>query len=272
MRKILIIILALTILSCEEYVVVDDLPYVQTLVVQGIVQHNKNVDSIKITRTLPPLQVYSEDSALITDAEVRLDAGGRLYRLIYDAKTKAYRLEGLKGIKGIRYKLTVIWKNYKTEAATFIPDTTIVDSVYKVVQKSEDKYFSHTIKVYARFKPRHNCVFLGGFYYNTFLENPYKSYPLSIYKSSDTAKDGKIHLPLFEWSTNDLSDTNRLKNQYFFYIDAYDEQFYDYYMSRHEGDPSDDIFGTRGRNIKGNVTGNGFGIFYGKNETIVRLK
>ncbi len=272
MRKILILILTFIIISCEEYVIVDDLPFVETLVVQGIIQHNKNVDSIKISRTLHPLRQYSEDSALIIDAEAILDAGGRIYRLIYDPKTKAYKFEGLKGIKGIEYKLTVKWKNYRTDARTFIPDTTIIDSVYKVIQKSDENNFNYTIKVYARFKPRNNCVYLGGFYDYTSLYRFYKSYPFSIYRSSDTAKDGKIQIPLLEWITNNLADTIRLKNNFHYYIDVYDQQFYEYYLSRHQGEPTEDIFGTSGRNIKGNVTGNGFGIFYGKNETIIKLK
>ncbi len=266
-------ILAITVFSCEEYVVVDDLPYIQTLVIQGIVQHNKKVDSIKITRTLPPLQEYSEDEAIIKDAEVRFIASGRIYRLIYDSQTKAYKLEGLFGVRGLKYDLTVIWKNDTLRATTFIPDTVIVDSVYQIIQKSNEDGSAFNQKIYARFKPQHKTVYIGGFIDKSLPpDRQYRSTPYTILRNTDTAKDGKIHFPVFEWFTNDLKDTNQIKERYQFYIEAYDEQFYDYFMTRYEGNPNDDIFGTKGRNIKGNATGSGFGIFYGKNETIFQLK
>ncbi len=60
-------------------------------------------------------------------------------------------------------------------------------------------------------------------------------------------------------------DTTNLKEQlrnYTAYIISLDLPFYNYHLTRWEGDGGDDIFGTSGVNVRGNING-GLGLFLG---------
>jgi len=113
--------------------------------------------------------------------------------------------------------------------------------------------------VSAVFKPISSSVYIAG----EMISNNRKYYVWNIIKQkSDAFNDGKIRLPVFVTPTNDTSkyNLNYYKGTEFF-VESYDNQFYNYYNSRYDGNSGNDIFGTSGSNVKWNIKGEELYIF-----------
>ena len=55
-------------------------------------------------------------------------------------------------------------------------------------------------------------------------------------------------------------------------LTKYDLPYFDYYVTRREGDMNDDVFAISGNNIAWNIKGDGIGLFIGSNKKEIILK
>jgi hypothetical protein len=66
-----VIAISFTITSCQTAVDVNvELPYEEKIVVRGLLVAGEPLTNVQISRTLPPLEVFTYEKVLVTDAEV----------------------------------------------------------------------------------------------------------------------------------------------------------------------------------------------------------
>ncbi|MFH1051530.1 MAG: DUF4249 family protein [bacterium] len=265
-------VISVLLISCEQTVQNPELPYREQLVITGVLEAGKKVEGIEITRTLPPLDQYNFDSALVKNAEAVIKSDGVSYPLNYNALSQRYNTENLIPETGKKYSLEVKYKNLIATASTIIPEPVELDTFYYKVEYIkikdiyyEDEYWLYTI--YTEYKPKSGAVYLASSQYDN---NDYKNYTEDIKRYQDTLKNGKIKQSIFQYTTY---DTTNFKYDIQFYscsLDSYDTQFYHYFLTRWQGGSDFDIFGTSGVNVRGNIK-NGIGIFIGTSSTSSKI-
>lgn len=270
MKKYIIILLFTSFIACEDVVDNPNLPYIEQIVVRAVLEHNKPVTDVKISRTLPPIESYSDDKAIIQDAIVYITYNNIKYLLNYNSTEKSYFNNEIEITAGGEYKLDVTWKNLKASAKTFVPEAIIIDSF---TTKSEfvdnDWYPNWETKLFAHFRPKNFSSYVG---YTLTYQDEGRYYFDICYRTRDTLQNGNIVLPvssIYGVNPNEIKDYY-LKNNIHCYVDCYDEQFYKYFITRYDGDSDNSFFGTSGNNMKGNIIG-GIGMFIGVSRVKVKI-
>lgn len=242
--------------GCEE--IVDDpgaLPYEEKLVVRGVLEAGEPLDSISITRTLPPLEYYSDEKAWVHGALVVLHHNGRTDTL-QDRGRGLYYKPGIAVEAGDVYELTVQWNNKRAEAVTRVPHPPVVTSVDHRLEKNRWGTNVHILE--ATVQPRTGEVYGSTFEYRYSNIPTYVSrYPyLDVLRTAqDTSAAGVVTVySEFYAYGSDLYE-------FFLLVHAYDEPYYHYHYS-YRGD-NDDPFGQPGQNIQWNVRGDAIGMFIG---------
>lgn len=272
MKNILFIIALCSILiSCEEIVENPGLPYKEQLVIRAKLEPGIPVSDIRITRTLPPLDIYDENKALITDASAVIEYNGTEYKLIYSNTGGTYFNDELIPVVGGTYRLRVEKGNMKATAETTVPDSVTIESFFidffEVDTRYGDRYLN--FRLYVNFKPVNYAVYTAQYQYKF---NEYPDYQDMIYRNGDTLKNGRIAFQMQNFSYSlytETPDTNEIKKsikENSCEIISWDPAFYNYFLTRYEGSSDNDFFGTSGINIKGNIVG-GLGMFIGKTTT-----
>jgi hypothetical protein len=270
MKQIFIIVMILIIFfqlsGCEPVIIDAQFPYQEKIIVRGILQDRSTINNIKISKTLPPLENYSEEKSFITDANVSIEVNQIKYPLFYAGQGN-YKNDNVIVKSGLEYKLLVDWNGKSISASTRIPDRTIIDKTEQRVYRCSCQQH-WVIEVSAVFRPSTNAVYIGGMdeIKNNVITSRFMT--LDIKRTKDTSEDGKIHLIILEFNTPDtVTSLNYVKNLTRF-VESYDEPFYNYFRSKNNGvsqsEIDENIFGTNGGNVQWNVTGNGFGLFIGK--------
>jgi hypothetical protein len=275
--KVLFSIAAIFLFTSCEQVVDVELPYVEQLVVRGIIEEGEPVTDLYIAKTLPPLENYdymNESKYYVNDAQVTLEVNGEIFNCAYMIDSK-YKCTDYIPKAGDRIKLNAKWKNMEVSAETIIPDSA------KVVKYEYDRYATpydnggENLRIYAYLKPQEGFAYAGTWKYNQ--DNyDYASYRYPLVRSSLTNSDGLIKVKCFDessWIINfgEFKDWN----EFLEYIEAkiliYDEAVYDYYTNFDDYSDGDFLFGSSGQNPDWNVEGDGFGIFVGKNTTLHKI-
>ena len=253
MKKILFALIILLI-SCEQTVKDPDLPYVEKLVIESIFTEGEIIDSIIITRTLPPLGEYSFEKALVTDAEGYIEIDGEKHELEFN---KNQYDSDLTAKVGKKYKLAVRWKNLKAYATTFVPPKVTIDTaVHRFVENEWDEN-TYTFHLNAVIHPIDNTCYSGKSERHFFYD---------VRNNTHKNNSGRILVPFFRHDYI-ISDTTQFKlhDPVKGLIYSFDESFYDYFNTRDFGNEEGTIFGISGRNVEWNVKGDGLGLFMGYN-------
>jgi hypothetical protein len=264
--NLMILTIIVLLSGCEQTVENPELPYKEQLVIRAVLEAGKPVDNIEITRTLPLLESYSIDKALVKDANAVIKVGDTTYTLIFDNYSEKYKCESLIPEVGKKYFLEVKSKNITATAWTIIPEQVEPDKFSYKRQFIEtnngewsDKFWEY--RIFAEYKPQVGASYLSASGYDNDI---YRNYSYEIKRSKDTMSNGKISQEIFSYTTYDTSNFEYDIKYYWCSIDAFDSQFYYYYITRWEGNSGDDIFGTTGLNVRGNIIG-GIGVFIGTN-------
>ena len=268
-----IIKLCLTLLfftvSCEQTVENPELPYEEQLVVSCLLEAGKDIQNIIITRTLPPLDEYDIEKALIKDADAVIKSGDKTYPLEFDGKY-SYFTDSLIPESGEKYLLEVKWKNLTASAVTTVPEAVDIDSFYYKIEKKEYDWgwIEWECVLFAEFIPQSAAVYSAAVYS---IYDKYKIYSEYAYRMQDTLESGKISMPVYQTSSNDTNQIKYELQQYDCILEAYDKPFYNYFLTRYRGNSDNDIFGTSGTNVRGNING-GIGLFIGMASTEKKIE
>lgn len=257
---ILIFTLLLSLSSCEQDVTGVSLPYKEQLVLRAVLNAGSKIENVRLERTLPPLDVYSEEKALVSNAIMIIDNGFIKDTLKY---SNGYYSSKLTAEVGKKYKINILWKGLKAYAETFVPEPADFNEIFFEFKPSTNSYGSpyvyYQATIYTLISPNEKYVYEGtvadGF-------NFYPTDEVSTY--SQRNKDGKLRVNLTYTGGSDTNEIKRLIKNYKFVILSYDKQFYDYYITKYNGSSTDEIFGNVGTNVRWNVKGDGIGMFIGR--------
>jgi|GEM_PF-6185946 len=151
-KSLIVLLLSVILFSCEETITDVELPYVEQLVVSCVLENGDLVDSLRLERTLPPLEHYDEDKALVKDAKVQINDGDSTYDLFYS--DGYYRTSNLIAQAGKTYKLNVEWKGKKATATTFVPNPVEIPKIEFEIRKTTGQWGeAYEVNVFSMIKP-----------------------------------------------------------------------------------------------------------------------
>ena len=261
--------------GCEETLTDTDvrLPYRNELVVQGFLTAGTEDDTILITHTLPPLEEWSIEKAAVTDADVRLESDDETYPLVHIGQGR-YRLDGVHPLSGKAYTIIVQWKGLTVTGTATIPMAPeILNVTTDTVQDGCSYYFgdgtsfvADEIRILADYAPHGNDMYstrLGISYSSNngpgHIDEGYSHFLVPI-DSTKTSKRAVVYAEC-------LSDDYPYVRQYdtvFLDLVEYEGAFRSYYETRWNGGDDDLFFDGTGRHPDWNVSGDGFGWFFGR--------
>ena len=261
-------IIALTIISiftysCEETVNGVELPYQELLVIRAELRANEQF-TVVIRKTLPPLEEFLEESSRITGVTAYIECEGKKYPLISDGGSYFSNSE-LIPKPGKTYKLYAEWKNHKATAETTVPFNNDSAYNYNIIKKITDdewgdQRYEYTITADVRLAG--NCVAM----INAIGYNQYYNTPKELCTKLEKDFFGNIVIGKYiSWSYDDFQLSSVV-------ITKYDNPYFDYYVTREEGDMNDDVFAIAGNNIAWNIKGDGIGLFIGSNRKEMAAK
>lgn len=239
--------------------VVDDpgtLPYHEKLVVRGVLQADSTLDTISVTRTLPPLDDYSREKAAVHGALVVVYHNG-VHDTLRDHGKGRYFAPNITIQSGTTYELTVEWNGKRAYATTIVPFPPIIQSVRKETSQSSHSFYN-TVLV-AAVTPRPNEVYGATSEHRTPPPNAYtyRNYTIDEVKySSDTTKNGTVSVRADRATWYQENGTDVIQ------VHAYDPAFYAYFRSAYDSD-DDSPFNRAGSQKKWNIYGDGIGMFIG---------
>lgn len=246
--------------ACEQDVTGVSLPYREQLVLRGVLEAGSKIENLRLERTLPPLDVYSEEKALVSNAVMIIDDGIVKDTLKY---SDGYYSSKLTAEVGKKYKINLLWKGLKAYAETEIPVPTDFNEVFFEFKKTSNSYVSpfeyYQATLYTLITPNEKYVYEGA------VSDGWNFYPTDeLHTYSHRNKDGKLRVNLTYTGGADTNEIKRQIKNYKCVILSYDKQFYDYYITKYNGSSSDEIFGSVGANVRWNVKGDGIGMFIGR--------
>lgn len=267
----IIFFLSVVLFSCEETVTNVELPYVEQLVISCVLENGDLVDSLRLERTLPPLEYYNEEKALVKDAKVKITDGEQNYELLYE--DGYYRSNDLVAQAGKTYSLSIEWKGKKATAFTFVPYPVEIPEIEWEINKKTDTWSEwFEINIFSMIKPVKNVVFNSGYAKYSHEFNSYDFYNIS--REIDVNSAGFCKVSFFNGYFGEPMDTNKVKQffkDYVYVLCSYDAQFYPYFITRYNGQSGDEIFGGNSNNIQWNIKGDGIGLFLGRSTTYKKI-
>jgi hypothetical protein len=138
MHKIIfsLVILGLTLTSCERYETIDfDIPFKSKVVVASFLTADETQIAVWLTRTTKAVGAETpQEPTLVTDAEVTLIHEGNSYLLVYDSMEKVYvgDMNGAPFESGKKYTLLVKSGDETVTGYTTIPLPAITESTCKI--------------------------------------------------------------------------------------------------------------------------------------------
>ncbi len=269
MKKIYLFLILLTgfgLSSCEEEITGVTLPYREQLVIRAVLQAGEKIGNIRVERTIPPLENYTVEKALVKDAVLIIDDSEQLDTLTYK---NGYYNSKLTAQSGKLYKLYAIWKNHRAYGETIVPEQASFDEIFIEFTKDTtiyENYYKAT--VYTNITPNANYVYTAGISFDNIIYGNYDE----IFTYSQRASNNRLRICFTYTGGDDTLEVKKQLNNYKFVILSYDKQYYDYFITRYNGNSDDDIFGNVGANVRWNIRGDGIGMFIGRNIVVKKAK
>lgn len=243
-----------SITGCEQ--VVDDpgiLPYHEKLVIRGVLEAGNTGAMLTVTRTLPPLEPYTDEKAVVRGAVVILRHDG-VHDTLRDQGEGKYFAPNIPIQSGTLYELTVEWNGKRAFATTTIPFRPNIQSVRKT-QSPSSRYDYFLV---AALVPRPNEVYAATAEYQTPDGGTYRSNRIDEVKhSADTTRYGIVNIQAgnFFWYREGGTD--------FIRVYAYDPAYYKYFTASDDNNDDDSPFNQPTSQNQWNIQGDGIGMFIG---------
>ena len=267
-RKSVILPLALTLflavfmVSCEESGL-DDFPYVERMVVGSVLDAGSDNVLLFFARTLPLSEPYDPQNAVLTGVTGHVMHGGTAYPLV-QLVPGLYQAQGLSIVSGETYELTAEWQGKRVSATTRVPfPPSVVSSTATIDSAATDRLTLQSLvrvgasEVYGQ---TWSTTGSGG------AENGGEF--TEIGRASDADLNGEVLI------SESYSLTVAPGDTLFAVIHAFDQPFYDFFISRGGNVPGYDdlLFREIGGFVSWNVEGDGIGIFLGRATTRTRAE
>ena len=272
----LIAVFSIILSSCETEVTGVSLPYEENIIVYGLFTAGELSDGLYIAKTVPPLDKPTIENSKITDAIITIKQNDKLINLVYDEILYYKTLEPLIPQAGDTLELTIIWKGKEYKSTTYIPEKAEDKEVYFTYDITKNPFGNsdYQINVLMNYRANTNDTYLIGNSYTSQIDT-FLNYSTAIQGSDKLTNKNKIsigYMYVFNDTTNinikNLLIENRINNGL---IEKLDKAFYNFYISRFNGEDMSSVFGTSGLNVKGNISNKGLGIFIGRNRSFFEI-
>ncbi|MFH1196747.1 MAG: DUF4249 family protein [bacterium] len=267
-RYLVFILIISFMIGCQDNVVENDLGYVEKFIVRSKLEAGKPI-SVYFGKTLPPNQPFDISKAFVSDVNARIVYKGRDYPLIHESNGNYKTKNDLAASNGETYELFAEWNGKSAYAITQVPFTTTFQGAKVIPDTTQPGDTTYYFEGFLT--PRPGAVYGATWSIisndNTFTEED--TVIVNLLREKD--KDLKGFLLL---QTRNIS--NELLSKYrdflFIRIHAFDEQFYNYFITQDANNASTNIFSQAGVNLRWNVKGeNALGMFIGKSDYIIRV-
>lgn len=268
MKKYLVyisLLFSLTIVSCEQVIIEEELPYDLRLVIRGLLEDGQKVDNIYIGRTLPVSVPYRESFAHLTEANAVVIMDGLFYPLRHKGNG-LYVNDTLFVQRGKTYQLIAQWESKVATAETTVPIPGNVGG--STILTREVNGQNQTVIA------------------TTINPSGFESYGTTWYVSrlqgsilSESQEFGTIAQAGIE-PGNTLTVLTAPVPQHiiagdsqFLYVrlHIFDKSFLNYFKTHTSNQISDAIFGQPSANVRWNVMGDGIGMFIAKVTTTTKV-
>ena len=153
--------------SCDEIVDPSDAPYVERLVVRGVLSPGDTSVDIQISRTIPVTEPYFVSDRYPDDVRAEIVVDGETYPLVYrepgPGMAPVYHAPGLIPASGKEYRLIAEWNGKTATASTTVPyPVTIEDVDTRISSDTSGSSVTWYFRVVGRFRPIGDQVYSGG--------------------------------------------------------------------------------------------------------------
>lgn len=243
--------------SCDslEQTVDGDLPYVEQLVVSGLLTVGEPVTDIVVTRTLPPLETYELLKALVPDAVVTIETDTDIYTLRY-VGLGTFEARELIVQSGMDYRLTIEWRNKRVFGNARAPFPAQPDSMWFTQEIVEYEYWTSEERFIAiLLQPSAANIYAASVLDESSVFNDTTMRFWNVFRTED-AVDGQLVVKTEEnfvlWDIAPATLTVR--------VHSFNDELYPYFATRNNRDVTE-VFSTSGLDVQWAVTGDGIGYF-----------
>lgn len=256
MRKLnlLLICISVFLFSCEEESVVEiPLPFEKNYVISAEIKANQNFSGIKITQTVPTNEDISDTDYFVTDAIAYIQLNQiRIVPLQYKGEGKYEPEEIFLIEQATEVELFITLRGNEYYSSTIVP----ANPTYSNPRLNTANQLEIDVQAVKGFA-------YGALWYAKDKNAPPKratKFPeLKKNEIGGTLKVNSAVIP------TDILNSGDLDSLYIQLI-AFDEQYYDYYETRENNNPIEDIFSGGGGSVSWNIKGQGaIGLFIGSN-------
>lgn len=268
MKKIniyLIIILFLFFYGCESEIVENDISYSERMVVRGLLEAGKPIQ-VYFGRTLPLQEAFDSSKANLQNVVALIQNKNRIDTLVY-TYGGIYQTKNMIAQNGEKYLLFAEWNGRTISAETTVPFTTSFQAgrLDTLIQNNDTTFF-----IRGFLTPRVGAVYGGT--WSVISSNP--SYVLedSVLNELQREEDKDL-LGNLIIKTRPIPKeiVRQWRNSLFIRIHAFDENFYNFFLTQDSNNATNNIFSSSGINLRWNIKGDAIGMFIGKSDFLIRI-
>ncbi|WKZ69141.1 MAG: DUF4249 family protein [Melioribacteraceae bacterium] len=265
-RIIFVFVLSFSIWSCSDQIVDNDLSFNEKVVVRSLLEAGKPIE-VYFGKTFPPNSTFDPSKTFLEDVNVSIRNGSNIFPLEHIGDG-IYVNNNLIAVNGEEYSLNAVWHGDTIKAQTYIPFST---TFQKAQVQSEISAAGDSVFYLQGFlTPRENAVYGATWSVLDALDTV--RIEDDVIPNLVREKDANLAgLLLIKTRSIPNNLVKQYRNSLFIRIHAFDEVFYNYFITQDANNASTNIFSQSGINLRWNVTGNAIGLFIGKSDFIIKI-
>ncbi len=264
--SVTIIFFTTFLLSCNDQVVENDLDYKEKVVIRSLIESGKPIQ-VYFGKTFPPNQAFNPDEAYLDNVDAVISAFEKNYKLEHIGNG-IYTNENILAVNGIEYELKAVWNSDSILSKTYIPYSTTFQKAQLIENVSNENDTTYYLQGFL--SPRENAVYGATWV----ILNAEDTVRIEDEVIPNLAREQDANLAgLLLIRTRNISKelVDEYRNSLFIRVHAFDEVFYNYFITQNANNASTNIFSQSGINLRWNVEGNAIGLFIGKSDFIVKI-
>ncbi len=269
MKQRILILLFISFLfysGCEQNVVENDLEFKEKVVVRALLEAGKPIE-VYFAKTLPLQHQYDTAKANLDNVEAVILRQGVEHKLEH-IKDGRYRAGSLIAENGEVYKLIAEWEGKEITAETKVPSSTTFQNgrMTLTIENETDSVYH----IEGLLTPREGAVY--GVTWSIFNAQSQFSFEDNVIpvllREEDKDLQNRLLLRTRQIPTATLKEW---RNSIFIRVHAFDEQFYNFFITQDANRATSNIFSQSGINLRWNVTGDAIGMFIGKTDFLIKI-
>lgn len=260
--------LGATLSACETIIDSNDVPYVDRLVIEAVIDADSAISGIRITHTLPLDRVTTTEESYVPNLTGAVTTRDGRFPLVYQG-SGLFAAPGAIAHAGDVCSIETSWNGEPVRAHTRIPlAPQVLQTVFSGERAPDSGYVNlRSVECWVNGLDS-MAVYAASIYVVTeFFGRDGRGYRSSngdLKQPHDTAADGRLDIGMPNTHFYCREDSS------LFEVSAYDHPYYDFVQTFTNGG-NDDFFDSS-TPVRWNVEGNGIGIFIGRNRLRIPVR